>query len=184
MNNKRWKIAAAAACSGALVALIAQAADLVKPNMRLGLWEMTSTGKASGAPPIPEDALARLPPEKRAQLMASIQAAAGRPMVIRQCMTADKLAQGLQVSDRPNCTRTVLTSTPSEMNVREECTSQGGTHIQVMAHFFFSGGDHATGTINMAMSGANGQSMTTERTMEAKWLGADCGGIKDAQIVR
>jgi len=170
-------------CAGGAVALIAQAADLVKPNVRLGLWEVTSTGKASGAPPIPEEALARLPPERRAQILASIQAAASKPINMRQCMTAEKLAKGFDVgrSERENCQRTVVSSSAREMTVHEECSSEGGKQT-VDVHFSFTS-DHVTGTVNMVMS-RGAQSMTSERTIDGHWVSADCGGVKDSETVR
>jgi hypothetical protein len=45
----------------------AWAADNVQPlDVKLGLWESTTTMEHSGAPPIPAEVLARLSPEQRA----------------------------------------------------------------------------------------------------------------------
>ncbi len=49
-----------------VVTAAAQAFDL-KP----GLWEMKTTSESTGAPPISEDMLAKLPPERRAASNAS-----------------------------------------------------------------------------------------------------------------
>ena len=37
-----------------------------------------------------------------------------------------------------------------------------------------------TGTINMTMSMAGGHPMHVKRTIQGKWMGADCGSVKAA----
>ena len=59
-------------------------------NLNPGLWEMTTTGETTGAPPIPADILAQMPPERRAKLEAAMAANATRastPHVSKQCIT-------------------------------------------------------------------------------------------------
>ena len=184
--QKNHRILAWALCAGGAVALLAQAADLVKPNVRLGLWEMKTTGKPtgmpSGVPSIPESVLAQMPPERRAQILASMQGAAGRPVAFRECITAENVGQGLQTHEpRPNCQRTVLASSSSELKVHEECTSERGNEVSDV-HLSY-GSDHVTGTVSVAFS-RGGQSMTTERTIEAHWVSADCGTVKGVEMVK
>jgi hypothetical protein len=69
-TRKNWLYVAYA---GATVALLAQAADFVRPNIKLGLWEVTNNPQVSGQIPIPEDQLAKLSPEQRAKIEAMIQ---------------------------------------------------------------------------------------------------------------
>ena len=183
MQNNHRRLAVLL-CAGAAIALIAQAADLVKPNIRLGLWETRITGKASGPPPIPEEVLARLPPERRAQFMAAAAGAAGRAVAMRQCVTADKLAQGLAISSRAraDCQRKVLSSSTSEMSVHEDCSDPSGGKESVDVHFSWAS-DHVAGTVHAVIQ-RGPQSMTTDRTIEGHWVGADCGGVKDVEIVK
>src|SRR5438045_3135799 len=73
--------------------VLAQAADPAF-DVKTGLWELTSTGSMSGAPPIPAEALARMTPEQRAQMEAAMQAAIARnnqPHVSKSCMTQRQL---------------------------------------------------------------------------------------------
>src|SRR5690349_17314466 len=72
--------------------LLAHAGDAVKLDVKLGLWEVKTQGKAGGK--IPDEMLQRVPPERREQMIAAMRAAAERPTTARQCLTADKLAKG------------------------------------------------------------------------------------------
>jgi len=169
--------------AGAVVALVAQAADLVKPNVKLGLWEITSAGKASGPPPIPDEVLARLPPDRRAQVLASVQGAAGKPIALRQCVTAEKVSQGLQVDRaRADCQRKVVSSSASEMSVHQECSEPSGGKVSFDMHFAWAS-DHVTGTVHMVMT-HGAQTMSTDRTIEGHWVSADCGAVKDVEMLK
>ena len=58
----------------AVAADSAKPADPIKLNIKLGLWEIATQANISGAPPIPEDALAKMSPEQRAHMQAAIEA--------------------------------------------------------------------------------------------------------------
>ena len=169
--------------TGAVVALEAQAADFVKPNVKLGLWEITTAGKASGPPPIPDEVLARLPPERRAQVLASIQGAAGRPMALRQCVTAEKVSQGLQIDRaRGDCQRKVVSSSASEMTVHQECSDPSGGQESFDVHFAWAS-DRVSGTVHVVMT-RGARTMSTDRTIEGHWISADCGAVKDVEMLK
>jgi Protein of unknown function (DUF3617) len=68
---------ASLACTAAVTALV-QGADFTKPNIKPGLWEVTTNPKMSGQMPIPEEQLAKMTPEQRARLQAAMQAGAGK----------------------------------------------------------------------------------------------------------
>ena len=88
MNNRnvvaRW-----ATGSALTITLLAHAQDTVKLNVKLGLWEVTTSGKPLGQ--LPEEMLQRIPPERRQQVIASMQAAMTKPETHQQCLTAAKL---------------------------------------------------------------------------------------------
>ena len=181
MVSAQWKIAALAAMSFAAT-LISYAGDVsVKLNVKLGLWEVSTSGKTGGE--IPEQMLAQIPPERRAQMIAAIKAGANRTHTYRQCMTADKLNKGFDVQPgRDGCQRTVVSNTSTDMTVREQCSGPEGAQ-NIEAHFHADSSESVTGTISVSMS-RGGQMMTFDNNMQGKWLGASCGNVKDVEVVK
>ncbi len=149
-------------------------------DMQPGLWEITSAGEMSGVPPIPPEALANMPTEQRAQLEAVMQAERAHitaPHVVRHCVTEEQLRRGLNLDDTPNpsCQRTVLSNSTRLLVMHEECTGKSSR----VGDFRFEAVDRQTmkGSIHMVVSnGAN--TMTINRNLQGKWLGADCGDVK------
>ena len=149
-------------------------------DLKPGLWQISSTGSMTGAPPIPPEVLASMPPEKRAQAEAAMQAAmarAGAPQVAQNCVTEDQLRRGLNFEDphNPSCKRTVVTNSSSLLVVHEECAGAR----PMVGDFRFAAVDRETmkGDINVVMG--NGANTTTmQRSLQGKWLGSDCGDVK------
>jgi hypothetical protein len=166
------------ACFAAFTAQAAPAAL----NLHPGLWEMTTSGVASGALPIPDDMLARLPPDRRAKMeaaMAASRARAAAPHTFKQCITKDSLQHGLKVDDSKNgqsCRPTVVSSTASVMDMRLECKSPKQTTSGTF-HFEAASPKSLAGTITMTI-GDGVHTMTVNRIIQGKWLGDDCGGAK------
>jgi hypothetical protein len=174
MNNRSLFLSAAG--SALAITLLAHAGDKVKLDVKLGLWEVTTSGKPMSQ--IPEEMLQSIPPERRQQVIASMQAAMTKPETHQQCLTAAKLAQGFDFGERhASCQKTVETNTSSSMSVTANCTSPQGKEV-VKASFQASSRENVTGNINVAMSRGT-QTMTMDRDFHAKWLGADCGNVKD-----
>ncbi|HUI60381.1 MAG TPA: hypothetical protein VLX90_09165, partial [Steroidobacteraceae bacterium] len=129
--RSRSRTAMRLACACAAVTLVAQAADLVKPDIKLGLWQVVNDPQVSGEMPIPEEDLAKLPPEQRARVEAGFRASvarAVRPHTYRECMTAEKLARGFDIDkkgDEASCKRRVISSTSSELTLHDECDRSG-----------------------------------------------------------
>lgn len=150
-------------------------------NVKTGLWENTITTQSNGMPPIPDDMLARMTPEQRAKFDAAMKASmarGGHPHTYKYCLTKEKLAQGFNPEDteRHNCKRTVLTNSPKVMEIKEECSEQGGTML-LTVHFEANGSDATTGKTHIVLSKAD-RTMTSDGTMTGKWLGPDCGDVK------
>ncbi|MEJ0019370.1 MAG: DUF3617 domain-containing protein [Acetobacteraceae bacterium] len=157
----------------ALGATLAAAATL---DLRTGLWEITSTGEASGMPPVPPEVMARMTPEQRAAMMAAI-GNSGKPEIVRNCITEKTLQRGLDFAqrERGNCTRTVLNNTSRQIDVRLQCT--GAQQASGTFHIESSDPRSMSGTLDLVVSsGAN--SMTIKRTLQGRWLGSDCGTTK------
>ncbi len=174
-----------ALCLLAVVAPIslAQAAGL---NVKPGLWEMTSTGEATGAPPVPAEYLARMTPEQRAKMqerMAASMTRANQPRTNRQCVTAEELQHGIDVQDEANranqrrgCQKMLANVTSTVMDMKQTCNGEGQNTTMLM-HFVATSPPSVTGHIEVTMSGS-GNSMSIKREMTGKWLGPDCGTMK------
>ena len=156
------------------------AADNITPlNVKEGLWEMTVTHSMSGMPAtpnIPPDVLAKMPPEQRARVEAAMK---GGPStdVRKECITREKLEKHSAFSNnRGDCTRTVVNSTGSKLEVKIHCeekqASTDGTLVLETA-----GSDHVKGTMQSATN-ANGHTMNMNFTFSSKYLGPACGDVK------
>jgi Protein of unknown function (DUF3617) len=156
------------------------AADSITPlNVKEGLWEMTVTHSMSGMPAtpnIPPDVLAKMPPEQRARVEAAMK---GGPStdVRKECITKEKLEKHSAFSNnRGDCTRTVVNSTGSKLEVKIHCeekqASTDGTLVLETV-----GSDRVKGTMQ-AVTNANGHTMNMNLTFSSKYLGPACGDVK------
>lgn len=162
------------------------AADLAKPNIKPGLWEVSLNHQVSGEMPIPEEQLAKMTPEQRARVEAAMKgqmANGAKPRVYKECMTPEKIARGFDVNphaDDPSCKRNVVSSSAKELTLHDECNKADRKTVTDM-HFEFKGGTQTSGKINVVMTSA-GKTMTMNSTLQGKWLGASCGTVKEAEL--
>jgi hypothetical protein len=156
------------------------AADAVQPlDVKLGLWEGTSTMERSGAPPIPAEVLERMTPEQRAKIEERMKAQQGPKTTTRKhCITKEDLAKAMAFgNDEKTCHRTVLASTSSRLDFKIECgagtmKSNGEIHVQVL------NSEHVKGSMVMNV-GDGTRSMKMNSTFESKWLGPVCDASKE-----
>ena len=174
------------ACSLAPLACGAPPPPKAAMNVDPGLWEVTTHPQLSGErPQIPDSMLQRLSPEQQAKMkerMAAMMAKRSEPKKFKKCMTAEKLAKGFSERDEENCKTTVITNTASEFAAHRHCTGQGGKNTDSKIHFKIASRHETQGTVDIAMTQPDGKMTNIHTTMEARWLGADCGGIKDVEI--
>lgn len=165
---------------------LVQAAEFTKPDMKPGLWEVTTNPQMSGEMPIPEEQLAKMPPEQRARLEAAMKANMGKgakPRVYKECMTPEKIARGFEIDrhgDDSSCTRKVVSSTANELTLHDECNKADRKTVTDV-HFEVKGGTQMSGKVNVLMTAA-GKSMTINTTVQGKFLNASCGSVKDAEL--
>lgn len=159
-----------------LCACVLMAGYQVQPlNVKPGLWEVTMTTAVSGRPPISQEILAKMTPEQRAKFEASMKGmASGVPKTktSRNCVTKEQLSKDPFSEEKSNCTRTVLKSTGSMMEIREVCEGEGvksdvTMRIEALNPENVKGSGHVT-----AAGGSNSMNVNTSFT--AKWLGATC----------
>ncbi len=179
MKHQRPIVLGAALTFGMMLSTFAAGASL---DVNTGLWEVSSTGETSGTPPIPAEALARMPPEQRAQMQAAIASAmaqSNKPTIARLCITQKTLQRGMDFNQREsaNCERSVMDSSSSKMNIRMECTGDetmnGTFHIEALNR------QAIRGSLHMVVSNG-GNAMTVNRDIQGKWLASNCGSVKPA----
>ncbi|MBX3621549.1 MAG: DUF3617 domain-containing protein [Rhizobacter sp.] len=169
----RWRVVGLiAAC--AMVAH-AQTAPPIKP----GLWQVTSTRLVDGqkAPELGEH-LKNLPPEARKRMEANMKLhgvdMSGGPGSMKMCMTRESLDQGRWQGEQTNCKTDFTSRTGSTWKWRSSCT-QPPSESEGEASFSGSESYTVKSTTRMTLQG---QTRVTNMTMNAKWLGADCGDLK------
>jgi hypothetical protein len=162
-----------AVCLCAVPLLVGFAQDIVRPDVKTGLWQTTINNHMNGMPPIPDDVLARMTPEQKARMMG-----AGGPRTVKVCLTEEKLNKGTDFgsNERQNCKRTVLSSTAKATDLQEECTDKDGTYT-AKVHYEVTSRESANGTIHVDMN-RMGKAMTMDGTMQSKWLADSCGDVK------
>jgi hypothetical protein len=185
MSNRTRIIGAGVALAGAAL-LVVQAGEMPHINVKLGLWEVHMVPQMSGDYSVmAQDQLANLPPEQRARMQAAMQAlmtSMNKPRDMKECMTAEKLQSGFSSAnqDKANCKSTVVTNSRSDFESKEVCASAEGA-INSVTHFTAVSSDHVVGKVQMQIM-RGGKMMNQNTTMEGKWLGADCGTVKDVEL--
>jgi Protein of unknown function (DUF3617) len=160
--------------------------DAIKLNIKLGLWEIATQANISGAPPIPEDTLAKMSPEQRARMQAAIQASmadVAKPKLAKHCVTEEKVAQGFNLDrrhDSTTCQKKLVTNTSTELQLTETCPEDNGS-TSIDEHIQLNGSDQVAGTVHFVKN-SGGKNMTVDSTIKGQWLAASCGDIKDFQL--
>jgi uncharacterized protein DUF3617 len=156
-------------------------ADKLTPlNIKEGLWEMTVTHSMTGMPAIPPDTLAKMPPEQRARMEAATkQNGAGGPTadVHKECVTKEKLEKQSAFSDyRKGCSRTVLNSTSSKLEIKVHCEEkQSSTDASLLLEAISS--DNVKGSMQ-SVTNTTGRTMNMNFTFSSRYLGPACGDVK------
>ncbi|MFN7981280.1 MAG: DUF3617 domain-containing protein [Vicinamibacterales bacterium] len=170
------------ACGLLCLPLMADAAP-PSPPIKPGLWQVKSTlldanGKEMPAPETA--AMARMPPEARAQMEAMMKArgmavpdASG---TIKICMSKESVDAGnwQQQANDSGCTTNYASTTGSNWKWHTTCTATRSESDGDAT--FISNGSYkmkVTSTVTM-----NGQARTTTRVMDGTFISADCGDIK------
>jgi hypothetical protein len=175
-----------------LCCVVIEAADTIQlANVKPGLWETTGTSESTGEMPIlPEvreamaqmrEAVAKMPPEQRAK-MEALMNASGRTMktpqtgttVHKSCMKKEDLAKGLEIGDfAESCTRTLLSSSSTRLEMRFQCVLPNGLKQDGSIHIEVVNPENVKGSTQMSITDG-GHTMNTNSSFSAKWLGPVC----------
>jgi hypothetical protein len=162
----------------ALVLLGSAAASAQTLNVKVGLWEVTTMGQMSGAPPIDTS---QMTPERRAQaeaMMKSMMGNATKPHTRKTCITQEKLEKDPfeQREEEQKCKRSYLTRTSTVLAFKEECTSPDG-NTTAEGRFEATSPETMKGTMKMLIDRA-GKKMTMNNEISGKFVSASCGNVK------
>ncbi len=155
------------------------AAQTIKFNIDPGLWETTTSMNPEQVKAMMEQELSQLPADKRAQMEAMMEGISknmAKTRKMKQCITAERIRDGFRLPEREqgSCTRTLLSNTATEMQMRMQC---GGAHPRTIdVHVQASDPRTVHGTAVME-STAGMHTTAMNSTFDGKWLGSDCGGI-------
>ncbi len=171
-----------------LAALLGAACHLAiaqAPPIRPGLWEVRTTmGGADGAArPMPDlgERMKSLPPEQRAQfekMMRERGVGVGGPgQGMQLCFTAEQMKRDSWVAGERdgNCKTDITSRSGSVWKWRTVCAPPRAATIDGETRF---SGDTAFTTRMTSTSEHKGQMRTASHESSAKWLSADCGGLK------
>ena len=156
-------------------------------NVKPGLWEVTRTTTASGAPPIPPEMQARLDqlsPEQRAKMEEMMKSRFGgtpTTTTYKKCITPKDLNTN-PFANGPDekCAWTVVSSTGSDQEARGTSCALGknyGMNSDVYVRAHASDSENVKGTMQITATG-DGKTMNINGTYSGKWIGADCGNAK------
>ncbi len=144
-------------------------------DVKLGLWEVTSTTDTSGTPPIDTS---KLTPEQRERIEAAMKARQGtRTRTLRSCLTQEKLDKELFPADKENasCKHVVVSSSRTVREVKLECAGEhpmkGDIRFEALSR------ERVKGAARMTL-GEGARAMKVDSTMSGRWLGSDCGNVK------
>jgi hypothetical protein len=149
-------------------------------NIKVGLWEVTTTVAANTEIPIPAELLEKLTPEQRARVEARVKARpSDAPRVTKQkyCLTKEQLLTGATFGqDRQSCTPTGLLSTRSKLEVQVVCVDQemnshGTLQVEALDPRRIKGSMKFTTT-------ANGEAITAQSSFTAEWTSPVCSTSK------
>ncbi|HXY58098.1 MAG TPA: DUF3617 domain-containing protein [Methylocystis sp.] len=167
-----------------LLALPASAvlADPVPLNLSTGEWEYTVTMRMAGMPQlgsmtIPEEQLAKLPPQQRAKMEAALKQAAdvtaGKPTVSRNCVKKEDLTRLNPMGETASsCKLALIDSSSAKLVFTTTCDAPGNktkTEITIEALSSTESRFHATTTGAM-----NGKPMNMTIDGAGRWLAAQC----------
>jgi Protein of unknown function (DUF3617) len=162
----------------------AQAADA--PPIKPGLWEVTNDSRKMDGHAMPDhsaqmaEAMKKMPPQMRQQMEARMKAngvqmapSATGNTTVRMCLTKDMLEQNRWQQNDHNCKMDPPSRSGSTWKWKVVCPQGTGEGTTT-----FSSPEAYTTQMHMTMAREGGTQHTMDMTHRAKWLGADCGGVK------
>ena len=79
--------------------------------------------------------------------------------------------------EQKQCTKTVVTSSSSKLEMRMHCTMEGGAKADGTVRVERISSDSTKGSVQMTSTSGD-HTMNMNSTFTSKWLGPDCGDVK------
>jgi hypothetical protein len=169
------RMTGAAMLAASVAALGAQAPVTPALNVRMGLWEITSTLDIGGD--MPSVDTSKMTPQQKAQMEAAMQAMKGAHTTTGQsCISKENFnAASLMDNDEKNCKQTITTNTASALEATVTCTGDRAMtatlHVDAVSQTAIKATFKSSNT-------EQGKTMSVNGSFTGKWLGADCGNKK------
>lgn len=145
-------------------------------DLRMGLWEMTSSTQSSGPPPIDTS---KMTPEQRERIeaaMKAVMAQAAHPKTTQTCVTKEKLDQSLLKGSTPErCMSSVVNTSRTSRELKFSCPGTMLTSADILIQALSKESVKMTGT--MLMKNGRG-AMTMNMNGAGKWIADACGDVK------
>ena len=147
-------------------------------NAKPGAWQMSMSTLIAGNP-IPPEALANMPPEKRAKMEEGMKVWAGKPITIthKTCLTQEQLDQDRiiqSVKDDRQCTRTVVSKSATKLVLEQTCPAPRASTAQMT--IAAPTPETLTASVDMVRADAKGK---VHLDISGRWLTESCAGIKN-----
>lgn len=174
----RSSVSRTALGTGLALAIAATAfASGLSLDLAPGLWEFSIAGSASGVPVIPPEAMARMKPEQRVMLQATLLALiaqANTPHTLRMCITPAELRAGFD-PDRLSyrgCRHSGGAGVTDHLDMRIECTGKepldGRLRVTAVNRRTVEGGLEL-------VAGHGPDRLSVRQSVHGRWLGRACG---------
>jgi hypothetical protein len=165
----------ALAVAAALASAVAMAQT---PPLKPGLWEVRSERQLDGRKtPTPTGSVKNLPADMRARVEAQMKAngvAVGADGANRICLDKASLDAGRWQSRATTCRTEYSTRNATRWKWHSSCTQPESTSDGEAV--FASAESYSVSTTSTHTF--RGAPQTTQMTIRAKWIGADCGDLK------
>ena len=167
---------ALALSAGLLLPLLAGSAE--KLDIKIGLWEITSTTQMSGTPQLPKEITAKMTPEQRARLEADLKSAThdAKKSTDRSCITKKDIENPFHGSNE-NCKQSIVRTTRTSQEVNLVCNGEpkGTGFIRINTPT----PETMTGVMDIKM-GDGKDALNLKANLTGRWIGADCGDEADS----
>lgn len=155
------------------------AAKMTPMNVKTGLWQSTSTITVNGSLGLPPEVLAKMTDEQKARYQAAMQAQSGghssthtnKGCLTQRDLTTDPFAQKDSSDEHIQCHGTLLSSTSTDIVLRETCSGEASMAYTMKIHAVDQ--EHATGT-GMGTATMGGHTMNSSVKFQSTWIGATC----------